>query len=457
MSQGETSKVEFKTSFQKEVFESVVAFANAKGGQVIVGVSDCQKILGIQLGTETLSNWQNQIKTATYPSLIPEMERFEVEGKTVVVITVAEQPIKPVAYKQRYFKRIRNANHLMSLDEVANEHLKTLNSSWDYYIDTRHDFNDISMDKVEAFIAQIEHQQRKQFVEDPYTILRKYELIKDNSLTFAAYLLFVNNISAVTSFQIGRFKTETTIIDNLDLNIDLPSQVNRAIEFIRKHLMVEFIITGKAQRVERFDYPLDAIREIVINMIVHRDYRDSGNSIVKIFDDKIEFFNPGTLYGDMTIAQLMSGDYSSRTRNRGIASMFKEAGMIERYGSGIKRIQHACIEYGMPPPKFEEFQHGFKVILYKKITDLQVTEQVTEQVTLLLNCLVGAPKTTKEILACLELNHRPTLLYKYLQPALSQKLIIMQYPDSPKSPKQKYLITSLGEDVVSHIKEIKSD
>ena len=101
-------------------------------------------------------------------------------------------------------------------------------------------------------------------------------------------------------------------------------------------------------------------------MVVHRDYRDSGDSIVKIFDDRIEFFNPGKLYDDITIEKLQSGNYSSRSRNRAIAKMFKEAGRIEKYGSGIARIKNECLKHGILEPVFEEFQHGFRVILYKQ-------------------------------------------------------------------------------------------
>ena len=198
-----------------------------------------------------------------------------------------------------------------------------------------------------------------------FGILRKYELIKDDKLTWAAYLLFVDNFSAITPLQIGRFKSNISIIDNIDIATDLPTQVDTALNFIRKHLMVEFIITGAAERTERYDYPLDAIREIVINMIVHRDYQDSGVSIIKIFDERIEFFNPGKLYGDLTVEQLLSGQYSSKPRNRAIANIFKEAGIIERYGSGIARICNICLEAGISEPIFEEFQHGFKVTIHK--------------------------------------------------------------------------------------------
>jgi len=161
------------------------------------------------------------------------------------------------------------------------------------------------------------------------------------------------------------------------------TEVNETIAFIKKHLMVEYIITGEPQRQERFDYPLDAIREIVINMIVHRDYRDSSNSIIKIFDDRIEFFNPGKLYGAITIDDLLSGNYSSQTRNKLIAKAFKEIGVIERYGTGIKRIFDICEVYGIIPPKFEEVFNGFRVTLFKeklKVTD-KVTDKGTDKVT----------------------------------------------------------------------------
>jgi len=91
---------------------------------------------------------------------------------------------------------------------------------------------------------------------------KKYELIKTDKLTFAAYLLFVDNISAITSLQIGRFKSETIIIDSISLNSDLIGQIDQSIDFIKKNLMIAYIITGKPEREERYDYPLEAIREI---------------------------------------------------------------------------------------------------------------------------------------------------------------------------------------------------
>jgi len=99
---------------------------------------------------------------------------------------------------------------------------------------------------------------------------------------------------------------------------------------------------------ERWDYPLEALREIVVNMIVHRDYMASSDSMIKIFDDRIEFFNPGCLMEGLSIKQLVRGNYISAIRNKQIASLFKEAGIIEKYGSGIKRILESMRSYGLP-------------------------------------------------------------------------------------------------------------
>ena len=91
-----------------------------------------------------------------------------------------------------------------------------------------------------------------------------------------------------------------------------------------------YIISGKAQREERWEYPLDALREIVVNIIVHRDYMSSNDSVIKIFDDHISFFKPGNLPEGVTIDQLIRGDYSPSIRNKQIATVFKEGGIIEK-------------------------------------------------------------------------------------------------------------------------------
>jgi ATP-dependent DNA helicase RecG len=276
---------------------------------------------------------------------------------------------------------VGNSNHLLSVDEISNEHLKTINSSWDFYIDSNHSEKDLSNEKIAKFANIIRQTDiMEQLNLSDTEILNKLEFFRDGKITFGAYLLFVKDYCPISDMQIGRFKSDITIIDSISLNFDLFKEVEDTIAFIKKHLQVEYIITGEPQRTERFDYSLDAIREIVINMIVHRDYRDSSASIIKIFDNRIEFYNPGKLYGGITIQDLSSGNYTSKSRNKLIAKAFKEIGMIERYGSGIMRIRKICREYGVKEPDFMEIANGFQVVLYNAKLEIEnVTEKLGEK------------------------------------------------------------------------------
>ena len=369
INKGENESVEFKKNFDNSALTSINAFANTKGGKVIVGVKDDKSISGIEINNETIQNWINEVKNKTNPPIIPLVETFEIDKKKIAVFEIDEYPIKPVSLKGRYFKRAKNSNHQMSITEISNEHLKTVNSSWDFYKDTNHSINDLSEEKIYNFIEKIG------INVDLITFLNKFELTKANKITFGAFLLFTANEPLLSTIEVGRFSTETIIKDSLTVRTDLISEVKIVLEFVQKHLSKGYIITGKPQREERWEYPLDAIREIIINMIVHRDYRSSSDSIIKIFNNRIEFFNPGSLLGSLSIEKVMSGKYRSHLRNKQIANIFKEIGLIEKYGSGIKRIFETFNSYGLKEPMFESLEDGFLVTVWNGNKTTQETTQ----------------------------------------------------------------------------------
>ena len=357
---------EFKASFGDEVIETLVAFANAKGGSVRVGINDeGEPINNFAIGRETLQNWINEIKTKTHPSIIPDAEVIRYQNKDVVEFTIQEFPIKPVSYRGRYFKRVKNSNHQLTLTEIADMHLKTFNTSWDNYPSHQFALKDIAIEKVRQFIALSNRIRENQIQDDPLTVLKKYELLKDDGrISNACHLLFAENDIFSATVSVIRFSRDTIIKDSLVMRADLFSEVDAILSFIRKHINKNYVITGKIQRDERWEYPLNAIREIIINMVVHRDYQNPGDSFVKIYDDHIEFFNPGLLPNELTVGQLLSGNYVSFARNRKIADMFREAGVIEKYGDGIKRIMNTFQVEGLKVPDFESYQHGFKVSVF---------------------------------------------------------------------------------------------
>jgi ATP-dependent DNA helicase RecG len=398
---GENDRLEFKTGFDRETIQTLAAFANTRGGCVIIGVDNQGTVHGIQTGQETIQNWLNQIKQATSPSIFPDIDLATENGKTIAVLFIQEYPVKPVSCKGRYFKRVKNSNHQMSISEISNLHLKTMNTSWDFYPDPNHTLNNISLEKVNNFIA-LSNKIRPYPIDDsPLTVLHKYELLKEeDKITYGCYLLFADADVLLSAIDLGAFAGETTITDSFTSHSDLTSQIGEALQFITKHITRAYIITGDAQRKERWEFPLEAIREIVVNMIVHRDYTSPSESSIKIFKDRIEFFNPGKLAKGLTVDRLLSGDYTSTIRNKQIASVLKDAGIIERYGSGIKRILERFSMYGLGQPVFEELQEGFRVTIFRATQ--KTIQKATQKISTkdhILQLLKENPRLTRAELA----------------------------------------------------------
>lgn len=380
---GENLTTEFKTSFGNEVIETLVAFANAKGGKVLIGVSDDKVVKGITIKAETVQKWINEIKQKTAPRLIPDIEIVEVNQKKVVVFSIQEYPLKPLAFRGRYYKRVSNANHLLSIDEMVNMHLESFNSSWDYHTNNHFKLDNLSLDKIQNTVDII-NENGFSIDDDPLSFLFKKDLIQNDKVTNAAYLLFTNNDTVMTTIEMGRFENDITIKDSIRSQTDIISQVNQILEFVKKHINKALIITENARNSQKWQYPLEAIREIVMNMVVHRDYRSSADSIIKIYNHKIEFFNPGRLPEDITEEDLLNNNYKSTPRNKIVADIFRNMGLIEKYGSGIQRIIGYCADEDLPKPTFKNQSTGFLVTIFSKsikTTSDNVTENVTENVT----------------------------------------------------------------------------
>lgn len=235
----ESEIVEFKSSFQDDVIHSLVAFSNAKGGKIYIGVNDDGKIIGVIPGKETVQQWINEIKTKTEPSLIPDAETVKIKDKIVVVLSVAEYPVKPVSTKGRYYKRSGNSNHLMSVAEVANMHLQTVNSSWDYYPRPEKTTDDLSLKKIQRAIDIITKRSPNNRVTSVEEFLQKYELIKKGHITNACYLMFCKDENLYTTIQMGHFASETVIKDDISISNDILTEVDEVMSFVIKHIRID--------------------------------------------------------------------------------------------------------------------------------------------------------------------------------------------------------------------------
>ncbi len=151
---GESISLEFKEKFDDRTLESAVAFANTKGGIILIGVSDRGEIKGIRIGKETVQNWANQISQSTEPRVIPEIELHEIEQKNVAAIRIKEFPIKPVSLKGRCYRRVGNSNRIMSAQEIAEMHFHSTGKSWDKLPVRDSYLEDIDLEKVKRYIKR---------------------------------------------------------------------------------------------------------------------------------------------------------------------------------------------------------------------------------------------------------------------------------------------------------------
>jgi len=190
ISQGENEQTEFKQTFNRQAIETLVAFANSKGGNVIIGVSNDKSIIGIKITTESIQNWQNEIKSKTEPAINPDIKVFTIEHKNVICISVQEYPVKPVALQDRYYVRKNNSNHLLSANEINELYVQSIQTSWDSYTYADASYSDLDEVKITNFIEKVNSGGRFRLSGTPKECLQKLRLIKNDIPTNAAMLMF---------------------------------------------------------------------------------------------------------------------------------------------------------------------------------------------------------------------------------------------------------------------------
>ena len=342
--------------FDERCLETVCAMANASGGTIIIEASNGTINTSDLVAHSDMSSWLQEITARIYPTVFPTCEIREFNAQQWPVLEVGEAPVKPVSLDGRCFRRVGGSNVLMSTADIAQLYLQSAGQSWDATPLENASLDDLDAHKLEEFVRRTnERRQRKLPATAPLVeLLEKLLLLRNGQLTKAAILLFGRSPQdhfPYASLKAGRFKSETVIIDEQEIAGDLFAQIEQAFVFIRKHLTVRLVISGQVEREEVWDYPLEALREGLINAVCHRDYATPVETQIRIYDDHIMIWNGGELLHNLTIADL-KGRHPSVLRNRLIASVFYDAGLIEKWGSGTNRIVDECKKLGLPEPEW---------------------------------------------------------------------------------------------------------
>jgi predicted HTH transcriptional regulator len=236
--------------------------------------------------------------------------------------------------------------------------------------------------------------------------------------------------------QAGRFAghDKTHLLDHAEFRGPLVTGIDAAIDFIAKHSTHGAAI-GRVRRREQWNLPPVAVREAVINAVVHADYAQRGAPIrVAVFDDRLEVENPGLLPFGLTVEDLTHG--ISKLRNRVIGRVFHALGLVEQWGSGIQRMTAGCRDAGLPAPRFEEIATRFRVTIFTEQVSRPLLDSTDQTIVDALSD--GGGKLTSEISAIIGLTPRAT---RTRLARLVDGGLVREVGTGPQDPKRRYFIS----------------
>jgi ATP-dependent DNA helicase RecG len=367
MSDLEYEHIENKKSLgeRHEATIAIAAFATARGGTVRFGVSPEGKRVGIQLGRTSLEELANHIKQNTDPPQYPSITVEGEETSAVVIVQVEESPIKPVWAFGRPYKRVGRTNQSLSREETQRLVDVTTGRTWDALPCAGLTVEALDHGAIEDFLQR----SGQKITASTESVLQNLRLrLPDGNLCNAAALLFATHLwHYLTGAQVkcARFKGTTSIdfLDERTLEGNVLTQLDEALAFVTRNTRQGIRITGRPEREIVPEYPDEAVREAITNAICHRDYAAAGTVQVRIYDDRLEVWNPATLPADLTIEQLYQ-EHPSRPRNRKLADAFYRARLIEHWGTGTLRMVRAFEAQGLPRPDYR-YEMGMFIVHFQ--------------------------------------------------------------------------------------------
>jgi ATP-dependent DNA helicase RecG len=377
LASGASQTVEFKksTASLREAIETLCAFANQHGGYVIFGVDDNGTAVGQHVSDDTLKNIANAVKLNTDPKLYPTLEQVDIDGKSCILVTIEESPLKPHLAYGRAYMRVGTTNQQLDREQYAQLLQQRFNGyGFDHLIQPGATLADIDTDALTQFLetANAVRNLNESLLLPTDVVLQKLDLMTDKGLTNASLLLFGK---APEKFfrQHYEVKCGTFVSDSGydDLRNDQEYHQNLLYTF---HAALTFLLQSihKAshkqalQRREGWEFPVGVLREALVNMLVHRDYRQDIKSTIEVRPSSIAFYNPAQLFGPtITIARLHQL-HPSRPGHKWLAKIFYLMGLFENWGGGTLKIISESAQAGKPTPEFTYEDGMFRLVLFRR-------------------------------------------------------------------------------------------
>ena len=382
--QFENERTEYKVQLTDDIYKEVIAFANTDGGVIYIGIDDQGNVQGIKDVDETYTRLTNGIRDAVQPD-VTMFVRYVLQDDQVIRVNVAEGSCKPYYLKGKGLKPNgvyvrQGTSSVQASPEQIRQMIK--DSDGDVFEEMRSLQQDLTFVEAEKAF----HRYRVAFTEDKFITLGLRN-VQDDQYTNLA-LLLSDQCPHTTKIAVFGDAENITFKDAKEFKGSIFKQLDESYSYLQLCNRTQSSFRG-LERIEKADYPEEAIREALLNALVHRDYSYSGSIIINVNDAGMEFISIGGLLPGLSAEDIRSG--ISQPRNRKLAEIFYRLRLIESYGTGIRKI-YALYRGCAVQPRIVVTHNTFKLILpnmnesfaaapeaettKKNIQSLQLTPQI---------------------------------------------------------------------------------
>ena len=351
----ETENIEFKAQFAEDIYKEVIAFANTDGGVVYVGIDNDGNAVGLKNVDQEYTRITNGIRDAIMPD-VTMFVRFSIQDNKVVRITVSEGTNKPYYLKGKGLKPSgvfvrQGTSSVPASPEQIRQMIKE--SDGDTFEKMRSMEQDLSFDAA----ANAFKKYGVPFGAEKYRALGITQ--KNDELFTNLALIISDQCTHTTKVAVFGDDSNTSFKDNKEFGGSVFTQLEDTFNYLMLCNRTQATFKG-LERIEKQDYPEEALREALLNALVHRDYSFSGSIIINVNDERMEFISIGGLLPGLSTEDIRIG--ISQPRNKNLAEMFHRLRLIESYGTGIRRI-YKLYENCPVQPVIEATPNAFKMVL----------------------------------------------------------------------------------------------
>ena len=369
MAKAESQQLDYKQQWQDSHLATLCAFANTEGGTIHLGKDDRGQPVRLENPKKLLETLPGKIIQKL--DIYPRLDIHDESSNPYIAIMVEASPL-PVALNGKYYRRVGSTNQELKGQTLAQFLVARSGNRWDDQAEPRARVADLDRETLKRFqrlaserLPSIQGEPLKTD-KDILALLGKLELTVGKTLKRAAIVLFGKNPQALYDaayLKIGLFATDTELLSDDHIKGNVFQQVDQALDVLRLKYLVPKIYYEGIVRKEKAEYPETALREAIINALIHRDY--AGDILqISVYDDKMILWNQGTLPDALSVEDLQR-KHPSRPRNRLLSDIFYKAGYIESWGRGTLAILQDCERAGLPTPQFREAFGGFEVTFFK--------------------------------------------------------------------------------------------